>query len=214
MSQRQSQTSTRNQSPIFLDGMLSSQLHLDGQADCSSSSKSLTVPEQPLRTPVILSTESEAARRLGTQQLIPKNLAIASRPKNRHHTTVVTLPVVREAQKNIQRFSHDPEVSWEDYDSDDGGLRRNRRNKSYRAAVTSLDADLVWKQDLLQPVSEEKERSPSPKSVSSPGNKVSQSVTSWISYNVVKHLMPYSELNLCSKGLIPKLHSSTFSPTD
>ncbi|XP_026781057.3 rho guanine nucleotide exchange factor 16 [Pangasianodon hypophthalmus] len=174
MSHQQSQTSTEDQSPLLLDSMLSSQLHLDCQAGCSSISRDLTVPEQPeqpSRTPVILSTESEAARKRGTQQLIPKNLAVTSRPKNRHHTTVVTLPVARETQKNIQRLSHDPELSWEDYDSDDGGLRRNRRNKSYRAAVTSLDPDLTWKQDLLQPVSEEKEKTPSPKPVPSPGRK-------------------------------------------
>ncbi|XP_017322622.1 rho guanine nucleotide exchange factor 16 [Ictalurus punctatus] len=171
MSHRQSQTPTGDQSPLLLDNMLSSQLHLDCQADLSSSGTNLTVPEQPSRTPVILSTQSEAARKLGTQQLIPKNLAVTSRPKNRYHTTVVTLPVVREAQKNFQRFSHSPDLSWEDYDSDDGGLNRNRRNKSYRAAVTSLDADLMWKQDLLQPVSEEKEKTPSPKPVSSPGRK-------------------------------------------
>ncbi|KAM9476207.1 rho guanine nucleotide exchange factor 16 isoform 2-T2 [Clarias gariepinus] len=174
MSQRQSQTSKGDKSPLLLDNMLSSQLHLESQADSSPSSRDLTVPEQPSRTPVILSTQSEAARKLGTQQLIPKNLAVTSRPKNRHHTTVVTLPVAREVQKNIQRFSHDPEVSWDDYDSDDGGLRRNRRNKSYRAAVTSLDAEVVWKQDLLQPVSEEKEKekekSPSPV-IPSPGRK-------------------------------------------
>ncbi|XP_060787517.1 rho guanine nucleotide exchange factor 16 [Neoarius graeffei] len=168
MSHEQSQTSTGDQSPL-LDSMLSSKLDLDREAD--SSSTSVTVPEQPPRTPIILSTESEAARKLGTTQLIPKNLAVTSRPKNRHHTTVVTLPVVLEAQKNIQRFSHDPSASWEDYDSDDGGLRRNRRNKSYRAAVTSLDADLIWKQDLLQPFSEEKEKTPSPKPVSHPGRK-------------------------------------------
>lgn len=190
MSHRDSQSSKGDQSPLLLDSMLSSQLHLDCQANNSSSDTRLSVHEQPSRTPVILSTESEAARRLGTQQLIPKNLAVTSRPKNRHHTTVVTLPVVREAQKNIQRFSHDPVLSWEDYDSDDGGLNRNRRNKSYRAAVTSLDADLTWKQDLLQPVNEEKEKTPSPKPSPNPGRKVSQAVTSWFSHNITEHLRP------------------------
>lgn len=193
MSHGQSQTSTGDQSPL-LDSMLSSKLDLDREAD-SSSSTAVTVPEQPPRTPIVLSTESEAARKLGTTQLIPKNLAVTSRPKNRHHTTVVTLPVVREAQKNIQRFSHDPVASWEDYDSDDGGLRRNRRNKSYRTAVTSLDADLIWKQDLLQPFSEEKEKTPSPKPVPHPGHKVSQTTISWLSHNVDEHLGLYFELS-------------------
>ncbi|KAK3540698.1 hypothetical protein QTP70_034660 [Hemibagrus guttatus] len=171
MSHKQSQTSKGDQSPLLLDSMLSSQLHLESQADSSSSNTELTVPGQPPRTSVILSTQSEVARKRGTQQLIPKNLAVASRPKNRHHTTVVTMPVVREAQKNIQRFSHDPDLIWEDYDGDDGGLRRNRRNKSYRAAVTSLDADLTLKQDLLVPVVEEQEKSPSQKPVPSSGHK-------------------------------------------
>ncbi|KAI5621957.1 rho guanine nucleotide exchange factor 16 isoform X1 [Silurus asotus] len=170
MSHQQSQTSTGDKSPIMVDNMLS-ELHLDSQADSSSSNTDISLPVQPSRTDIILSTKSEAARRLGTQQLIPKNLAVTSRPKNRHHTTVVTLPVVKEAQKNIQRFSHNPEISWEDYDSDDGGLQRNRRNKSYRAAVTSLDQDLTWKQDLLQPVIEEKEKTPSSKTVPCPGRK-------------------------------------------
>lgn len=174
MSHRQPQASTGDKSPLLLDSMLSSQLNLECPADGFSSSTELTVPGQPSRTPVILSTQSEAARKLGTQQLIPKNLAVTSRPKNRHHTTVVTLPVVREAQNNIQRFSHAPDLTWEDYDSDDGSLRRNRRNKSYRAAVTTVDADLTWKQDLLLPVSEEKEQSPSTKPVSSHGHKVSR----------------------------------------
>ncbi|XP_027023359.1 rho guanine nucleotide exchange factor 16 [Tachysurus fulvidraco] len=168
MSHQQSQTSKGDQSPLLLDSMLSSQLHLECQDDCSSSGTELTIPGQPLQTPVILSTQSEVARKLGTQQLIPKNLAVTSRPKNRHHTTVVTMPVAREVQKNLQRFSHDPDRLWEDYDCDDGGLSRNRRNRSYRAAVTSLDADLACKQDLLQPVSEDKERLPSPKPVRSP----------------------------------------------
>lgn len=188
MSHQQSQTSKGDQSPLLLDSMLSSQLHLENQADSSSSNTELTVPGQPPRTPVILSTQSEVARKLGTQQLIPKNLAVTSRPKNRHHTTVVTMPVVREAQKNIQRFSHDPDLLWEDYDGDDGGLRRNRRNKSYRAAVTSLDADLTWKQDLLVPVSEEQEKSPSQKPAPSSGHKVSHTVTFWGFFlNVVEH---------------------------
>lgn len=104
-------------------------------------------PDRDRRTPVVLSTQSQAARRLGTQQLIPKNLAVSSRPKQRHHTTVVTLPVT--------------DLSWEDYDSDGGdgsSFRRNRRNKSYRAAVTSLNIEALTcgdQTDLLPPVSED-----------------------------------------------------------
>uniref|UniRef100_A0AAR2JWI4 Rho guanine nucleotide exchange factor (GEF) 16 n=1 Tax=Pygocentrus nattereri TaxID=42514 RepID=A0AAR2JWI4_PYGNA len=174
MSHRQSQGSMGDKSPLLLENTFSSQLQLDQQSGRSSSNTDLSQPEEAKRTPVVLSTQSEAARKRGIQQLIPKNLAVSSRPKNRHHTTVVTMPVVLEAQKNIQRFSLAPDISWEDYDSDEGdgfSMRRNRRNMSYRAAVTSLDRDISNKQDLLQPVAEE--RAPSPKPASSPGRKVS-----------------------------------------
>ncbi|XP_017561254.1 rho guanine nucleotide exchange factor 16 [Pygocentrus nattereri] len=172
MSHRQSQGSMGDKSPLLLENTFSSQLQLDQQSGRSSSNTDLSQPEEAKRTPVVLSTQSEAARKRGIQQLIPKNLAVSSRPKNRHHTTVVTMPVVLEAQKNIQRFSLAPDISWEDYDSDEGdgfSMRRNRRNMSYRAAVTSLDRDISNKQDLLQPVAEE--RAPSPKPASSPGRK-------------------------------------------
>uniref|UniRef100_A0A4W4GX81 Rho guanine nucleotide exchange factor (GEF) 16 n=1 Tax=Electrophorus electricus TaxID=8005 RepID=A0A4W4GX81_ELEEL len=172
MSHRQSQDSMGDQSPLLLDSMFT-QLHVDHGRGRSVSNTDLSAPEPPEKTrqaPIVLSTQSIAARKLGTQQLIPRNLAMSSRPKNRHHTTVVTLPVSLEAQKSAQRLNRD--LSWEDYDSDGDSfsLRRNQRNKSYRAAITSLDSDLMWKQDLLQPVSEE--RAPSPKPTSSPGRKV------------------------------------------
>lgn len=164
-----------DQSPLLLENMISSQLHLDSQARRASSNTDLSQIERTEQTPVVLSTRSKAAQKLGSRQIIPKNLAVTSRPKNRHHTTVVTLPVKLELQNSPQRFSHTPDLSWEDYDSDgtDGSsMRRNRRNRSYRAAVTSLDSETAWKQDL-QPLSEEK--GPSPKPTSSPGRKVSPS---------------------------------------
>lgn len=160
-----------DQSPLVLEDRLS-QLHVNNQPGRSLSNTDLSQPEETNRTPVVLSTKSDAARKLGTHQLIPKNLAVSSRPKNRHHTTVVTLPVRLEAQKSAQRLSHNPEISWEDYDSDgdDGfSMRRNRRNKSYRAAVPYFETDTSCNKDLLQPVSEE--RTPSPKPASSPGRK-------------------------------------------
>ncbi|KAA0701366.1 Rho guanine nucleotide exchange factor 16 [Triplophysa tibetana] len=75
------------------------------------------------------------------------NLTSARRPKQRHHTTMVNLPV--------------KDLSWEDYDSDGGdgsSFRRNRRNKSYRAAVTSLNIEALTcgeETDLLPPVCED-----------------------------------------------------------
>uniref|UniRef100_A0A8C7GQF7 Rho guanine nucleotide exchange factor (GEF) 16 n=1 Tax=Oncorhynchus kisutch TaxID=8019 RepID=A0A8C7GQF7_ONCKI len=103
------------------------------------------------RKPVVLSTQSAAARKLGTQQLIPKSLAVTSRPsKPRHHTTVVTFPLGLEADSTTtsSRSRHsamEPDASWEDYDSDGNGFasRRNRRNQSYRVAVTSPDMEAI-----------------------------------------------------------------------
>ncbi|XP_043102324.1 rho guanine nucleotide exchange factor 16 [Puntigrus tetrazona] len=154
MSHRNSYSSTANQSLLLPESRFSSVLQLDQPSGRSSSSIDLSRMESPEdeRRNVVLSTQSEAARRQGTQQLIPKNLAVSSRPKNRHHTTVVTLPVRLQVT----------DVSWEDYDSDSGdgfSLRRNRRNKSYRAAVTSLNLDALPSElqtEMLTPVSDEK----------------------------------------------------------
>uniref|UniRef100_A0A673GHG6 Rho guanine nucleotide exchange factor 16-like n=1 Tax=Sinocyclocheilus rhinocerous TaxID=307959 RepID=A0A673GHG6_9TELE len=154
MSHRNSYGSTGNQSLLLPESRFSSVLQLEQPSGRSSSSIDLSrvdSPEDERRT-VVLSTQSEAARRQGARQLIPKNLAVSSRPRNRHHTTVVTLPV------SLQPT----DLSWEDYDSDLGDgflLRRNRRNKSYRAAVTSLNLDALPSElqtEMLTPLSEEK----------------------------------------------------------
>uniref|UniRef100_A0A672FFZ6 Rho guanine nucleotide exchange factor (GEF) 16 n=1 Tax=Salarias fasciatus TaxID=181472 RepID=A0A672FFZ6_SALFA len=133
----------------------------------------IVVPQQ-----VVLSTQSPAALKVGTHQLIPKNLAMSSRPKNRHHTTVVTFPLGLENSNSGARSRHSTQgvdVSWDDYDSDGDGfaLRRNRRNKSYRAAVTSLDIEAMAAKrgagTKLQAVQED--RAPSPGPARSPGRK-------------------------------------------
>lgn len=120
---------------------------------------------------VILSTESPAAKKLGIHQLIPKSLAVSSRPKNRHHTTVVTFPVGLENSTSESRNRHStqgPDVSWDDYDSDGEGFAfgRNRRNKSYRAAVTSLDIEAMTtmsaNKTTMKPINENRESSPGP----------------------------------------------------
>uniref|UniRef100_A0A671R192 Rho guanine nucleotide exchange factor 16-like n=1 Tax=Sinocyclocheilus anshuiensis TaxID=1608454 RepID=A0A671R192_9TELE len=139
---------------LLPESCFSSVLQLEQPPGRSSSSIDLSrvdSPEDERRT-VVLSTQSEAARRQGARQLIPKSLAVSSRPRNRHHTTVVTLPV------SLQPT----DLSWEDYDSDLGdgiSMRRNRRNKSYRAAVTSLNLDALPSElqtEALAPLSEEK----------------------------------------------------------
>ncbi|XP_052459511.1 rho guanine nucleotide exchange factor 16 [Carassius gibelio] len=149
MSHRKPRGSGGDQSLLLPESRFSSVLQLDQPSGRSSSSIDLSRVDSPEdeRRVVVLSTQSEAARRLGAQQLIPKNLAVSSRPRNRHHTTVVTLP---------------PDLCWEDYDSDAGdgfSMRRNHRNKSYRAAVTSLNLDAFPSElqtEVLSPVSEKK----------------------------------------------------------
>lgn len=189
MSRGQLDSCAGDQAPLILENHFSTELHISEPGDDGFQPRSppaaqsetakppedvdrLVVPQQ-----VVLSTMSPAARKVGTRQLIPKNLS--SRPKQRHHTTVVTFPVGLENSSSGTRSRHStqgPDVSWEDYDSDGDGfaLRRNRRNKSYRAAVTSLDIDAMASgrgpAATLKPVREDRAVSPGPSRT--PGRKV------------------------------------------
>ncbi|XP_056128991.1 rho guanine nucleotide exchange factor 16 [Lampris incognitus] len=188
MSHRVSDSSMGDQAPLILEHRFSSDLQITVTGNhCSQSQGTPTpVPDASsarqdsdngmLASAQVLSTQSPVALKLGTQQLIPKNLA--SRPKNRHHTTVVTFPVGLESSGCGSRSRHStqgPDVSWEDYDSDGDGfaLRRNRRNKSYREAVTSLDIEAMVRRQggdtTLKPLRED--RAPSPGPVRSPARK-------------------------------------------
>ncbi|XP_030588776.1 rho guanine nucleotide exchange factor 16 isoform X2 [Archocentrus centrarchus] len=179
------------QIPLVVENQFSTELHIYESGDeCPLPSSSAPEPEtcapkeaeeeqvDRLVVPqqVVLSTESPAALKVGTQQIIPKYLA--SRPKNRHHTTVVTFPVGLEnssSASQTRRSTPRPDVSWEDYDSDGDGsnMWRNRRNQSYKVAMTSLNVDaLVTGQETeskLKPVREG--RAPSPAPVRSTGRK-------------------------------------------
>ncbi|KAM7404483.1 hypothetical protein PAMP_011827 [Pampus punctatissimus] len=188
MSRTQSDSSTGDQAPLILESHFSTELHISEPGDDCYQPQSSPTPQSETSVPqedvaetvvmpqqVILSTQSPVAKKVGTLQLIPKDLASASRPKNRHHTTVVTFPVGLENSSNGNRSRHStqgPDVTWEDYDSDGDGfsLRRNRRNKSYRAAVTSLDIEAIsmgrGAASTLKPVKENS--APSPRS---PGRK-------------------------------------------
>ncbi|XP_020493787.1 rho guanine nucleotide exchange factor 16 [Labrus bergylta] len=180
MSNSPSDSCMGGQAPSFtLESNFSTELHISEPDDGCFQSQScedsnlqedevdkMVVPQQ-----VVLSTQSPAALKVGTQQLIPKNLAVASRPKNRYHTTVVTFPLGLENSSSGIRSRHStqgPDLSWEDYDSDGDGfsLRSNRRNKSYRAAVTSLDIEAMaagqGTTSQLKPVREDRAPSPSP----------------------------------------------------
>lgn len=159
MSKMQSDASMGDQAPLLQDRCSSKDRHPDGQSgpageNCSQSQGAVHKTELVMALPlslkepreVVLSTQSQAALKLGTQQLIPRNLAVASRPRHRHHTTVGIVPVAPPPRAD------DPpapaarsEVSWEDYDSDDEGvsIRRNRRNQSYRAALKTPDSRVM-----------------------------------------------------------------------
>ncbi|XP_017273220.1 rho guanine nucleotide exchange factor 16 [Kryptolebias marmoratus] len=190
MSNSESGSCVDSQDPLF-DTKFSTELHIYEPGDEgypsesppapqseTSPAKEDTVDKTEVPQQVVLSTRSPAAQKVGTRQLIPKNLAVASRPKNRHHTTVVTFPLGLEkssTENHGHHAAHRPDVSWEDYDSDGDGLafRRNRRNKSYRAAVTSLDIEAMAggrkAAMTLKPVAENKASSPGP--ARSPGRK-------------------------------------------
>ncbi|KAK2897816.1 rho guanine nucleotide exchange factor 16 [Channa argus] len=158
MSQSQSNSCIGDQVPLIVENRFSTELHIsEPDDDCcqlqnsptrqsdTSTSQNDVVDRLVVTQKVVLSTQSAAALKVGTHQLIPKSLATTSRPKNRHHTTVVTFPVGLENLRSGTRSLQSKDLSWEDYDSDGDGfaLRRNRRNQSYKAAVTSLDIDAV-----------------------------------------------------------------------
>lgn len=184
MSQSQPASSEDHLAPLILESHFSTELHIYEPGDERPPSPESETPaedqvDRALPQKVRLSTQSPAALKTGTHQLIPKGLATPSgRPKNRHHTTVVTFPVGLENSGRIRHSTQGPDVSWEDYDSDGDGfaLRRNRRNKSYRAAVTSLDIGAMAKgqgsNTLLKPA--RVGRAPSPNPGRSPGRKVGQ----------------------------------------
>ncbi|KAJ8371219.1 hypothetical protein SKAU_G00112470 [Synaphobranchus kaupii] len=155
MSKMQSDASTAgDQAPLLLDRRFSADLQLDCHSEpeaknCGQSQGTVQSVELSMALPissrepreVVLSTQSQAALKLGTQQLIPRSLAVASRTRPRHHTTVGIVPVPQAARADDSPAVRS-EVSWDDYHSDGEGvsIRRNRRNKSYRAAVTCPDS--------------------------------------------------------------------------
>ncbi|NXB77984.1 ARHGG factor, partial [Donacobius atricapilla] len=92
---------------------------------------------------IILSTDSPAALKVGTQQLIPKSLAVSSKPKNcpsRHQS----IGPSREPLSPDPKRAAVPVLALEAEDEDDGGgaLKRNLRNMSYRAAMKGPGAEL------------------------------------------------------------------------
>ncbi|XP_018432405.1 PREDICTED: rho guanine nucleotide exchange factor 16 [Nanorana parkeri] len=162
MSNRYSDPSVGDQSYLLYDK------NANAEANFSKQRKTLKPVDNasylPDRAPtpveanrVILSTESPAAHKLGTQQLIPKGLAIATKTKNPRHHTIASSTITKEFLQREQKRLAIPELSVED-DIDSGGLKRNLRNQSYRAAVRSFkDEDIqpLKPMSTLKPVSED-----------------------------------------------------------
>ncbi|XP_039420027.1 rho guanine nucleotide exchange factor 16 [Corvus cornix cornix] len=131
----------------------------------SSTTAPSATPVSPLTSPtsaeprrIILSTDSPAALKVGTQQLIPKSLAVSSKPKNspsRHQSFGAS----REPLSPDPKRASVPILALEAEDEDDGGgtLKRNLRNMSYRAAMKGLGAELEPPKATpsLKPVSED-----------------------------------------------------------
>lgn len=94
---------------------------------------------QELRT-IVLSTQSPAALKMGTQQLIPRSLAVSSKAKTpARHQSFGAATLSKEAARRDPRLLPAPSFSLDDMDTGPGGLlRRNLRNQSYRAAMKGL----------------------------------------------------------------------------
>ncbi|XP_068935698.1 rho guanine nucleotide exchange factor 16 isoform X2 [Petaurus breviceps papuanus] len=167
MSQRYSDGSLDEKSKL-LEYRLHSELRLDedgnpvpGLPRSRSSLRSMEA-ERPAGDPhpVILSTESPAALKVGTQQLIPKSLAVSTKAKTptRHQSFALSMLSKDHAQQSLKRMSV-PSFSWDDLDMDvtsEGMLKRNLRNQSYRAAMKGFRSPAEAKPvATLKPLAEE-----------------------------------------------------------
>nr|XP_013799613.1 PREDICTED: rho guanine nucleotide exchange factor 16 [Apteryx mantelli mantelli] len=151
---------------------------------------------------IVLSTESPAALKVGTQQLIPKSLAVSTKTKNpSRHQSFGAAGLSKEPLCPDPKRASAPSISLEAEVEDDygGALKRNLRNMSYRAAMRGLGAEPepVNAATSLRPVPEEGSALPA----RSPGrNKAMfEIITSEYSYGhslnvLVHHFMASEEL--------------------
>ncbi|XP_059869198.1 rho guanine nucleotide exchange factor 16 isoform X6 [Delphinus delphis] len=99
-------------------------------------------PEAQEPRTIVLSTQSPAALKMGTQQLIPRSLAVSSKAKTpARHQSFGAAMLSKEAARRDPRLLPAPSFSLDDMDVDTGPggmLRRNLRNQSYRAAMKGL----------------------------------------------------------------------------
>uniref|UniRef100_U3K4Q0 Rho guanine nucleotide exchange factor 16 n=1 Tax=Ficedula albicollis TaxID=59894 RepID=U3K4Q0_FICAL len=127
----------------------------------------LQAQEQPLPAPELRGEpgapepRAEAgALKVGTQQLIPKSLAVSSKPKS-SPSRPQSFGASREPLSPEPKLAAvpvlDPEAEDEDEDDGGGALKRSLRNMSYRAAMKGLGAELEPAKAAasLKPVSED-----------------------------------------------------------
>lgn len=126
-------------------------------------------PEDGEPRPIVLSTQSPAALKMGTQQLIPKSLAVASKAKTKspaRHQSFGAAMLSKEAARRDPRLFLTPSFSLDDMDVDTSmNLTRKLRNQSYRAAMKGLGppsskGDSVQLGPKLQALAEEGPRPP------------------------------------------------------
>ncbi|KAI5097950.1 rho guanine nucleotide exchange factor 16 isoform X1, partial [Silurus meridionalis] len=133
----------------------------------SSSSSQCSEVKSPIPS-MVLSTHSPAALKMGSQQLIPHNLASEKRSGKTIHSLVLKDSSKRSlrARSMVESgafFSSSKDVQEADGEDVPGLFRRGLRSTSYRRAVVS-GVDLDVPSDLLKGVPEVKEgpRSPRP----------------------------------------------------
>ncbi|MBZ3873839.1 Rho guanine nucleotide exchange factor 16 [Sciurus carolinensis] len=118
---------------------------------------------------IVLSTQSPAALKMGTQQMIPRNLAVASKAKTpARHQSFGAAVLSKEASRRDPQLFSAPNFSLDDMDMDTGSgalLKRNLRNRSYRAAMQGPEMPRSKGEPLLlspklQALSEESSQPP------------------------------------------------------
>uniref|UniRef100_A0A8C3C3B3 Rho guanine nucleotide exchange factor 16 n=1 Tax=Cairina moschata TaxID=8855 RepID=A0A8C3C3B3_CAIMO len=117
----------------------------------------------PLAEPrrIVLSTDSPAALKVGTQQLIPRSLAVSTKTKNpSRHPSTGAAGSGQEPAWPDQRRASIPSISLEEEEDEEDGrgmLKRNLRNMSYRAAMKGLgtETEPAAAAPSLKPVLEE-----------------------------------------------------------
>ncbi|XP_064326584.1 rho guanine nucleotide exchange factor 16 isoform X2 [Phalacrocorax carbo] len=144
-------------SPTSLPGKRSSAMVPDAASLSAMGSPTSAEPRR-----IILSTDSPAALKMGTQQLIPKSLAVSTKTKNNpsRHQSFGAAGSSLEPQTPDPKQASVPSPSLEEEEEEDdsgGALKRNLRNMSYRAAMKGLGAEPEPASTipLLKPTSEE-----------------------------------------------------------